>query len=104
MSTEMELYRRKKAVFSYLIYKHFAMEVNQQYWVHPYTESRLFSGSFVTMFSDLRENPEKFYCYFRMSVRSFDKLAAKISDSIKRRDTGMRKAVPPLEMLAVTLR
>jgi len=39
-----------------------------------------------------------------MSVKSFDELAARLIDKIKKNDTYMRKAIPPIEMLVVTLR
>ena len=59
---------------------------------------------FNTSFADLRGNPDKFFNYFRMTVQSFDELAGRITDKIKSRDTRMRLAIPPLEMLAVTVR
>ncbi|KAF0708998.1 protein ANTAGONIST OF LIKE HETEROCHROMATIN PROTEIN 1-like, partial [Aphis craccivora] len=39
-----------------------------------------------------------------MSIKSFDELAVKISMKIKSTDTHLRLSIPPLEMLAVTLR
>ncbi|KAE9522680.1 hypothetical protein AGLY_016902 [Aphis glycines] len=42
---------------------------NRRYWVHPFTDSRLLRGHFSTSFEDLRNNPDKFYNYFRMSVK-----------------------------------
>lgn len=79
-------------------------DIRVRYWVHPYIDDRLTRGGFITLFSDLRENPDKFFNYFRMSVQSFDELAYKITDMIKSQDTWMRLSIPPLEMLAVTLR
>jgi len=67
-------------------------------------DDRLTSGGFITLFSGLRENPDKFFNYFRMSVQSFDELADKIIDMIKSQDTWTRLCIPPLEMLDVTLR
>lgn len=98
------LYQRKRVMFAYIVYKFFVTKANRRYWVHPFTELRLSRGRFATSFSDLRENPGKFYNYFRMSIQSFDELAAKISDGIKSQDTWMRLAIPPVEMLAITLR
>jgi len=72
--------------------------------MHPFTDSRLIRGRFNTSFPDLRGNPDKFFNYFRISVQSFDELAGRITDKIKSRDTRMRLAIPPLEMLAVTVR
>lgn len=67
-------------------------------------DRRLTCGIFYTSFNNLRENDVKFFNYFRMSVKSFDELAVKISAKIKSQDTCMRLSIPPLEMLAVTLR
>ena len=75
--------------------------------MHPFTDSRLITGRFTTSFADVRENRDKFFFffnYFRVSVQSFDELAGRITDKIKSRDTWMRLAIPPLEMLAVTVR
>lgn len=86
------------------MYKKFIFKQNRRYWVHPFTESRLLRGQFYTSFADLRESPSKFFIYFRMSVRSFDELADRLIPKITSQDTNMRLSIPPLEMLAVTLR
>jgi hypothetical protein len=39
-----------------------------------------------------------------MSVLLLDELAGRITDKIKSRDSWMRIAIPPLEMLAITVR
>jgi hypothetical protein len=72
--------------------------------MHPFTDTRLIRGRFITSFADLRGNPDKLFNYFRMSVQSFDELAGRNTDKIKSRVTWMRLAIPPLEMLAVTVR
>lgn len=68
------------------------------------TNSRLLSGQFYTSFADLRDNPDSFFICFRMSVRSFDELENEISPKITSQNTNMILSIPPLEMLAVTLR
>lgn len=100
----MEVYRKKKAIFAYLVYKKFILKQNRRYWIHPFTESRLLRGQFYTSFADLRENPSTFFVYFRMSIHSFDELADKLIPKITSQDTSMKLSIPPLEMLAVTLR
>lgn len=77
---------------------------NRRYWVHPFTDSRLLRGEFYTIYSDLRENSDKFYNYFRMSIRSFDELTARVTQKITSQDTCIRLSIPPLEIIAVTLR
>ncbi|KAB0805168.1 hypothetical protein PPYR_02138, partial [Photinus pyralis] len=61
-------------------------------------------GAFVSLFQDLRGDEKKFFNYFRMSTSSFDELEGKLHDSIKSQDTRCRLSIPPIEMLAVTLR
>jgi len=100
----MEVYYKKKAVLAYLVHKKYVRTYDRRYWVHPFTDSRLLRGEFYTTFSDVRENPEKFFTYFRMSVRSFNELATKVSPKLISQDTCMRLSIPPLEMIAVTLR
>jgi len=40
-------------------------------YLHPFTDSRLLSGEFYTTFSSLRENPDKFFTYFRINIFYF---------------------------------
>ncbi|KAJ4436411.1 hypothetical protein ANN_19044 [Periplaneta americana] len=100
----MEVYRRKRAVFAYLVYKNYLKRTERGFWEHPLVAKRLLQGTFTTMFTELREDDTKFFNYFRMSIKSFDDLACKISDVIKSEDTVMRLAISPLEKLCVTLR
>lgn len=102
----MEVYKKKRVIFTYLVYKNYVLNKKnkRRYWVHPFTDLRLTKGIFYTSFENLRENPDKFFNYFRMSVKSFDELAVKVTEKIKAQDTHMRLSIPPLEMLAVTLR
>lgn len=100
----MDVYRRKRAVFAYIVYKNYLKHTERRFWEHPLVAKRLLKGTFTTMFIELREDDAKFFNYFRMSIKSFDELACRISDIIKSEDTVMRLAIPPLEMLAVTLR
>lgn len=78
---------KKRAIFAYFVYKKFVLKKKRRYWVHPYIDDRLARGGFITLFSSLRENPDTFINYFRMSVQSFDELADKITDMIKSQDT-----------------
>lgn len=94
----MEVYRRKRAVFAYLVYKNYLKRTERRFWEHPLVAKRFLQGTFTTMFTELREGDTKFFNYFRMSIKSFDELACKISDVIKSEDTVMRLAIPPLEM------
>jgi hypothetical protein len=104
LTQAMEIYKRKRIIFAYLVYKKYVLKNKRRYWVHPFTNLRLTKGLFYTYFENLRERPDKFFNYFRMSIKTFDELAVKISMKIKSTDTHLRLSIPPLEMLAVTLR
>ena len=44
------------------------------YWIYPVLTDRNEKGLFVTLYADLRANPDKFFMFARMSISSFDKL------------------------------
>lgn len=73
-------------------------------WVHPINQKRKECGDFYVLFHQLREDPEKFYNYFRMSATTFDELHGRLKDVLQRQDTFMRECIQPEQMLAVTLR
>lgn len=50
----------------------------RQYWVHPILRVRYVEGAFYTLFEKLRENPGKFFNYFRMSKETFDYLVDRL--------------------------
>ena len=43
-------------------------------WIHPILTNRSEKGLFVTLYADLRANPDKFFLFARMSISSFDEL------------------------------
>lgn len=47
---------------------------NRRWWVHPLNLKRPQEGQFKVTFSVLRQYPEEFFKYFRMSIPSFDNL------------------------------
>lgn len=55
----------------------------RKYWVHPILKTRLSDSLYVTLYPKLREHDEKFFNYFRMSIKSFDGLLEIIIDSIE---------------------
>jgi len=53
----------------------------------------------------LREDPDKFFNYFRMSATTFDELLhERLKVTLQRQDTFMKECIQPEQMLAVTLR
>ncbi|KAJ8892432.1 hypothetical protein PR048_005012 [Dryococelus australis] len=100
----MDVVHRKRVGFAYLTYKYLMESSERRCWVHPFVSARLLKGAFVTTFADLRNDELKFYNYFRMSIKSFNELSARLRVALKLQDTKFRLAITPLEMLAVTLR
>lgn len=76
----------------------------RKFWVHPYISGRFTTGHFYLRHKTLCLYPEKFFNYYWMSRPLFEELLSKIEHALLRRDTNMRNAIPPPEMLAVTLR
>lgn len=76
----------------------------RRYWVHPIVSQRLLKGQFHKIYLDLRNHPQKFFNYFRMSVVSFDELLRIVGSKITFQKTNMRSPVGPEQRLAVTIR
>lgn len=90
----------------WLLYRRYKARRRRQrrWWVHPVIDDRLTIGSFVTLYPKLREHPNKFFNYFRMSVTSFDELLSLVKDDLLPCEYLVRDAISPEEKLAVTLR
>ena len=73
-------------------------------WVHKSLLKRKTEGEFFTLYKELMDDDSKFHQYFRMSISQFNELLAKLGPSIAKQDTRFRKAITPIEKLAVCLR
>ena len=76
---------------------------NRRFWVHPIVNQRLLRGTFVTLYSELREHPRKFFNYFRMSTTTFDELYVKLEHNLTHLNV-IRLSISATERLCVTLR
>lgn len=83
----MEVYRKKSVMHAYFIYKKYILKRKRQYWIHPFTDAGLMYGTLHTSFANLREHPENFSKYLRISVRSFKKFSARNTNRIQSQDT-----------------
>lgn len=73
--------------------------------VHPINRSRFVDGAFHNLYGKLRDDGEKFFNFFRMSVASFDELVSICQEIIQtRQDLVQGLAFSPQEMLAITIR
>lgn len=71
--------------------------------MHQIVEKRFLKGAFVTMYSELREHPRKFFNYFHMSQTTFDELHSKLENNLKHPNV-VRLSISTTERLCVTLR
>lgn len=77
---------------------------NRQLWVHPINAERNQKSVFLNLFPQLKNDPDKFHQYFRMSLEQFTYLHDLVKDSIKKQNTHFREAIPSEQRLAVCLR
>ena len=78
--------------------------LTRRWWVHPMNHVREEKGEFIDVILRLREFPDHFQKYFRMTVNQFDELLNLLEPHIKKRCTNYRKPISPAQRLAVCLR
>lgn len=61
------------------MYNKFIFKYIRRFQIHPFTDSRLLTGQSYISFADSRENPKKFFSYFRRSAGSIDELEQKVT-------------------------
>ncbi|XP_040197230.1 protein ANTAGONIST OF LIKE HETEROCHROMATIN PROTEIN 1-like [Rana temporaria] len=76
----------------------------RRFWVHPIYQLHSDRGQFSLLYHDLREHPEKFRNYTRMTIATFDYLLYLLRPALLRDDTNCREAITPCERLLITLR
>ncbi|XP_069820334.1 uncharacterized protein [Dendropsophus ebraccatus] len=79
-------------------------EVGRRYWVHPINVRRETRGHIGCLYDDLRRHPDKFQDFVRLPMEAFDNLLSILTTHLQRQDTYMRKSIPPVGRLLITLR
>jgi len=79
-------------------------KAKRKYWVHPLNTNREKIGQFTTFFENIRQYPDKFFEYYRMSISSFDELLKTLRPHITKNTTEFRNPISAEERLAITLR
>ena len=79
-------------------------KAKREYWVHPINQKREEFGEYHRLCLELREYPDRFYTYFRMTVGQFDELLLLLSASIEGIGCNWRKSISAAQRLAVCLR
>lgn len=59
-------------------------------WVHEINQYRLTEGEFHTLFNKLKNHPDKFFEYCRMSVQTFYLILEAVRNKIEKEDTNFR--------------
>lgn len=73
-------------------------------WVHELNQERTTKGEYHTLFSQLRQHPDKFFEYCRMSIETFDLILNRVEHRLQKTELNYRKVILPEERLVVTLR
>lgn len=85
-------------------YVNFVNMENKKMWVHEYNLHRDHDGEFLRVYKKMRNYPDKFFNYARMSVESFDFLLNKVQDKLERTSTNFREAISAEQRLCITIR
>lgn len=73
-------------------------------WVHEINIRRKELGEYHRLVQELKEHPDRFHMYFRMTEDEFNFLHDLIKAEIEKQDTQFREAIGTKERLAVCLR
>ena len=73
-------------------------------WIHEINMDRLEHGEFRVLIPQLRNDEDRFYTYFRMSIAEYDRLHELIGPHITKVTTNYRRPVCSSERLCITLR
>jgi len=78
--------------------------IPRKFAVHPYGRKMAEKGQFNIMYEDLRRFPEKFFSYYKMSVRTFDELLSIVKSDLEKEDNIKGDTIPAVERLSITLK
>ena len=92
--------RRHFAVAMLLLQLNFNI---RRMWVHPINNLRFEKGEYFVLYPDLRRYEEKFFNWYRMSIKKFEYLLKLVKQRILRRNTNYREAISAEEQLVLTI-
>lgn len=75
---------------------------NRRWWVHPINIRCNTLGYYYTLVQELKNHPDKFFDYTRMSLEVFNKLLNKVTPFLEK--TSNQEAISPEHRLIITLR
>jgi len=95
---------RNLIIALFLLYRRRKRRRDSLHLVHPIIQKREEFDALYTLFDKLRDDENKFFNYFRMSVSSLDELHRRLKENFERRNVKMRNFIHPVEMVAVAIR
>lgn len=90
-------------LFENSMLKYLIAEKKRKYWVNDLYKTRKTESEYVRLFNELKQQPSKFFQYFRMSESTFDYILHKIERRIQKH-SNFRECIEPREKLTITLR
>lgn len=75
----------------------------RRWWIHPVISNRSNRGKFFILQDTLKNHPDKFHDYYRMSIGSFDIILSAIREKLSKKNT-VRESISAEEKLSITLR
>ena len=92
-------------ILNYCFQKRRPRPINRKIWVRKKIQNRPAQGVHNNLLQELRNNdPSGYKNFSRMDSETFDELLNRVGPLITHQDTRFRKAIPPSERLALTLR
>ena len=78
--------------------------LERDFWVHPINENRYIKGEFYTLYQELRQYPEKFFRWYRMSMEQFDFLLGKLKPGLQKQNNNYRDSICAEERLVAKVK
>ena len=72
-------------------------------WVHPINNLRFEKGEFFMLYPDLHKYEDKFFAWYRMSIRKFDQLLGIVQNSLWKQCTTCTEPISAEEQLVITI-
>jgi hypothetical protein len=88
----------------YLLAEQEERKKTRKYWIHKVFRAREEEGEFHTLFGRLKDDRQKCFKYFRMSVSKSESFKQLLHTVIEKKNTRWRRSIRTEERLALTVR
>ena len=72
-------------------------------WIHPINNLRFEKGEFFMLYHDLRKYEDRFFGWYRMSMKKFDELLGIVGNALWKKCTKFREPISSEEQLVITI-